>query len=281
MDSEQRPKAYPSSESVGGFYDQMDAFFASVFGENIHLGIWDGNDGSSLSDAQTRLTDRLIDLLNLTGEEYLLDVGCGTGHPATRLVERTGARVLGVTISRSQLDLATAKAQAAGLESSLEFILADAMDLPCESEMFDAAWAIEMLFQVPDRLQVLREIRRTLKPGGKVVLADFVEHKQLDDQEWQYLTEGFAFSSLIRAESYGDVVAEAGLEPVRVHDVTEQIKQNLQWFLSRFDANRETLADHYGPAFTGQMDQFLPMSKSIYTEKLGYVIVEARRPTAG
>lgn len=86
---------YPSGNAVGEFYDRMGAFFATLFGEHIHFGIWDENDDSLMSKAQIRLTDRLIDLLNPHSDEYLLDVGCGTGHPAQRLAQRTGGRVLG------------------------------------------------------------------------------------------------------------------------------------------------------------------------------------------
>src|SRR5882724_5390211 len=154
MENAQRITPYPSSESVGGFYDQMGVFFTALFGDNIHFGIWDGGDDSSMTAAQIRLTDRLIDLLRLQQGEYLLDVGCGTGHPAMRLAERTQARVLGVSVSPSQVASAIANAQRADLSSRLEFIRADAMNLPCEPGTFDAAWAVEMLFHVPDRLQV-------------------------------------------------------------------------------------------------------------------------------
>ncbi|MDH6110114.1 ubiquinone/menaquinone biosynthesis C-methylase UbiE [Kitasatospora sp. MAP12-15] len=279
MDSDHRSKAYPSSESVGGFYEQMGPFFASLFGEDIHFGIWEQDDTSSMTAAQSRLTDRLISLLRLKDEDYLLDVGCGTGHPAMRLAEQTRARILGVNVSPSQVDTAAAKSRAAGLSSRLEFVHADAMELPYESGTFDAAWAVEMLFHVPDRLQVLREIHRTLKPGGRVVLTDFVEREQLTGHEWDLLTQGFAFSSLLRPQDYGDVVARAGFEAVHVHDVTAETRKNMEWIQSRYEDAKELLASHYGPDYTAQMDQLLPTGLSIYTEKLGYVIVEAHRPT--
>ncbi|MFJ2190553.1 SAM-dependent methyltransferase [Kitasatospora sp. NPDC087861] len=253
--------------------------FASIFGENIHVGIWDTGDGSSMFAAQTRLTDRLTDLLRLQSGQYLLDVGCGTGRPAMRLAERAQARVLGVSISSSQVQSAIAKSRDAGLSAQLEFIHVDAMNLPCESETFDAACAVEMLFHVPDRLQVLREIHRTLKPGGRVVLAEFVEREQLTGEERDLLTKGFAFSSLLHPGNHGDALSQSGLEVIQAHDVTEQTRPSMSWLQSRYSADRERLADHYGPDFAAQMDQLLPAGLSIYTEKLGYVIAEARRPT--
>lgn len=274
----------PSSTAVGEFYDHMGALFASLFGENIHLGIWDQDDDSpddesSMSTAQARMTDRLIDLLHLQGGEYVLDVGCGTGHPAIRLAQRTDAKVLGVSISSSQVATATAASHSAGLASQLEFARADAMSLPYPAGTFDAAWAVEMLLHVPDRPTVLREICRTLKPGGRLVLTDYVELEPLTSQEWDLLAQGFAFSSLLRPNAYGDVIAEAGLEAVRVHNVSAQTKQSMRWFTTRYEKDKERLAAHYGPEFAAQMDLMLPTAISIYTDKLGYVIAEARRPS--
>ncbi|WP_314249804.1 SAM-dependent methyltransferase [Streptomyces sp. DSM 40907] len=273
----------PSSTAVGEFYDHMGALFASLFGENIHLGIWDPGDQSadhesSMATAQARMTDRLIDLLHLQGGEYVLDVGCGTGHPAIRLAQRTDAKVAGVSVSSSQVATATAAANSAGLSSRLEFTRADAMNLPHPAGTFDAAWAVEMLLHVPDRPTVLREFFRTLKPGGRLVLTDFVVLEPLTSPEWDLLTQGFAFSSLLHPSAYGDVIAEAGFETVRVHDVSAQTKQSLRWFTARYEKDKERLAAHYGPEFAAQMDLMLPTAISIHTDKLGYVIAEARRP---
>ena len=277
-EGDERMRAFSSSESIGDFYDLTGAFFASTFGQDIHFGIWDDDDKSSMPAAQARLTDRLIDLLGLESNEYLLDVGCGTGHPAIQLAERTQAKVLGVSISAAQVKRASAESQAAGHSSRLEFIRADAMSLPCASETFDAAWAIEMLFHVPDRAQVLGEMYRTLKPGGRVVLTDFVERQPLTREEWDLLAQMFAVSSLLRFEQYAEAVSRCGFEAVEVQDVTAQTRQNMQWIQSRYDHDRERLSTHYGPDAMARMDEVLSMGMPICANKLGYVIVEARRP---
>ncbi|MGW7584614.1 SAM-dependent methyltransferase [Kitasatospora sp. NPDC054768] len=278
MDDQQNTRSLASSEAVGSFYDQMEAFFDSIFGENIHFGLWDEDEKSSMPHAQNHLTDRLIDLLQPKDDQYILDVGCGTGHPALRLAAHTRARILGVSISTTHVTRANAKARSADRSPQLDFVRADAMHLPAESGTFDAAWAIEMLFHVPDRLQVLREIHRTLKPGGRIVLTDFIRTGHLTDDDWNLLTQGFAFSTLLTADTYADAITQSGLELVNVHDVTAQTRQNMHWIRSRYADEREHLATHYGQDFIQQMDQLLPVGMSIYADKLGYVIAEARRP---
>jgi cyclopropane fatty-acyl-phospholipid synthase-like methyltransferase len=268
----------PTSEAVGDYYDQMGALFDSLYGENIHFGLWDESPNTSMPEAQARLTDRLIDTLRLQDGDHLLDVGCGTGHPAIRLAHHTRATILGVSISPTHVTRATQNARDAGLHGQLEFRHADAMHLPCEGASFDAAWAIEMLHHVPDRHQVLREIHRTVKPGGRLVLSDFIQTAPLTDDDWNLLVQGFAFSSLLTADTYADALTRAGFEDIRIHDVTAEITQNIRWIESRYAADHEQLAAHYGPDFTAQMDQLLPTGITIYTEKLGYLIAEARRP---
>lgn len=277
MQSDHDTASYPASESVGSFYDQMGEFFAATLGDNLHFGLWDDDNTLSMSVAQERLTGRLIDFLQPERDEYVLDVGCGTGHPAIRLVERTRANVVGVNISPAQVAAAVARCADAGLSSRLEFIRADAMKLPYEPATFDAAWAIEMLFHVPDREQVLREMCRTLKPGGRLVLTDFVEREQLTSEEWGLLAQKFAFSSLLRYDQYAAVVSRCGLEVIGVYNVTAETSASPHWIQSRYDDNSARLAAHYGPDFATQMNQFLPVAMALLA-KLGYVIVEARRP---
>ncbi|MFD6185939.1 SAM-dependent methyltransferase [Streptomyces goshikiensis] len=278
MEEDQMAAPYPSGASVGQFYDQMSAFFASVFGDHLHFGLWDQDSDASMETAQLRLTDHLIDLLNPNSHEYVLDVGCGTGRPAIRLAQRTGARVLGISVSPTQVAGAIAASNSAKLSSHVAFDQADAMKLPYEAGTFDAAWAVEMLFHVPDRTHVLREIGRTLKPGGRVVLTDFVVTEPLTSQEWDLIAQGFAFSSLIRPHDYADVITQAGLELVHIHDVSPHTKPTTRGIAARYERDKEQLAAVYGSEFATQMELLLPLCLSLVNDKIGYVIVEARRP---
>lgn len=106
--------------------------------------------------------------------ERVLDVGCGTGTLLLQLASHVReARLAGVDADPEMLRQAEAKAAAAGIGMELTPAWADA--LPFGDGAFDVV--LSSLFfhhlQPPDKQQSLREIWRVLRPGGRVLIADF------------------------------------------------------------------------------------------------------------
>ncbi|MCL2337639.1 MAG: demethylmenaquinone methyltransferase [Firmicutes bacterium] len=99
-----------------------------------------------------------------------LDVCCGTGDWTIALAEAVGAGglVCGLDFSAKMLKVADGKIKALRLDQ-VELLQGNAMALPFGADTFDWATIGFGLRNVPDYLQVLREMRRVVKPGGKVV----------------------------------------------------------------------------------------------------------------
>lgn len=99
-----------------------------------------------------------------------LDVCCGTGDWAIALAEAVGpqGRVYGLDFSRNMLKIAAEKVQALKLPQ-VELVHGNAMELPFADDTFDHVTIGFGLRNVPDYMQVLREMRRVARPGGKVV----------------------------------------------------------------------------------------------------------------
>ena len=74
----------------------------------------------------------------------------------------------------------------------LDFQLVNAMDMPFADETFDAVWALESLFHMPDRLQVLGEIARVLRPGGRLVLTDVTKRPTMGTYDMLLVRDAFA-----------------------------------------------------------------------------------------
>jgi ubiquinone/menaquinone biosynthesis C-methylase UbiE len=118
--------------------------------------------------------------LALRPGQALLDVGCGPGTLHRALCDG-GIKVVGVDLSLGMLR--EARDQAADTRLPAHVAQANAQALPLSDATFDRVLAAHMLFHVPDQTAALREMRRVLRPGGRVVLvtngADFL--RRFDD----------------------------------------------------------------------------------------------------
>ena len=118
---------------------------------------------------------KVLDLAQLRSGESVLDVGCGTGTLAIAAKERVGptGAVYGIDASPEMISRATKKAIKAGTEIVFKTGIVEALPFPDKS--FDAVLSTLMLHHLPReaREQCAREIRRVLKPGGRILAIDF------------------------------------------------------------------------------------------------------------
>src|SRR5215510_8085106 len=119
--------------------------------------------------------EAMLRLAHLKMGESVLDVGCGTGTlaiAAKRQVGPTGT-VYGVDASQEMIARAEKKARKAGVE--VTFKKAFAQSLPFPDVQFDVVLTTVMLHHLPRnaRQELAFEIRRVLKPGGRVLAIDF------------------------------------------------------------------------------------------------------------
>ena len=124
---------------------------------------------------ERRFRERLLRPAHLQPGESVLDVGCGTGTlaiAARRQVGSTGS-VTGVDPSPEMLARASRKAEKAGLE--IEFTPGVAESLPFSDGRFDVVLSTVMLHHLSGKVrpQAVSEMRRVLKPGGRLLAVDF------------------------------------------------------------------------------------------------------------
>jgi SAM-dependent methyltransferase len=123
-----------------------------------------------LTAACAAMTARLIDHARLGPGLRVLDVASGTGDPAITLAERVGATGHVVATDLSENMLAVARKQAAGI-SNISFRVADAQSLPFDDDSFDVVTCRLGIMYFVDVPKALGELRRVLKPGGRIVFA--------------------------------------------------------------------------------------------------------------
>lgn len=113
------------------------------------------------------LEERVYESVRLENAESLLEVGCGVGAQTEILLERfPSLRIQGVDASAAQLKAARKRLAKALRAGRVKFTQADALKLPFRENSFDAAFICWLLEHLRDPIAALREVRRTMKPGG-------------------------------------------------------------------------------------------------------------------
>jgi ubiquinone/menaquinone biosynthesis C-methylase UbiE len=118
---------------------------------------------------------RLRAILDPRPGERVLEVGPGTGYYALPVAEslEPGGRLDVLDVQQEMLDHTARRAGERGI-SNLVPTLGDALALPYEDGTFDAAYLVTVLGEVPEQGAALRELRRVLKPGGRVVVGELM-----------------------------------------------------------------------------------------------------------
>jgi demethylmenaquinone methyltransferase/2-methoxy-6-polyprenyl-1,4-benzoquinol methylase len=104
--------------------------------------------------------------------DRVLDACCGTGDLALA-AERLGGRVTGIDFSERMLERARRKS------SSIEWVRGDVLDLPFHEEAFDAATVGFGVRNVADLGRALGELRRVLRPGGRLAILEITTPRGL------------------------------------------------------------------------------------------------------
>ena len=157
--------------------------------------------------------DKVLDLARLASGESILDVGCGTGTLAIAAKHRVGptGAVHGVDASPEMLARAEKKAKKTGVEVLFRNTLAEA--LPFADAQFDAVLSTVMFHHLPRkaRLQCACEMRRVLKPGGRVLVVDF---EGMADEKRTLLSHFHRPHGHVRLNDIIALLSEAGLNTV-------------------------------------------------------------------
>jgi ubiquinone/menaquinone biosynthesis C-methylase UbiE len=175
--------------------------------------------------------ERLISLADVQRGNSVLDIGCGTGTLAIAATRHVGPTAVVHGIDASPEMIARARRKAAKAGADAVFQLAVAEKLPFQDGQFDVVLSTLMLHHLPrnTRQQCATEVRRVLKPGGRVLAVDFAA-----PQARRGLLAHFHRHGHVALEDIIAVLANAGLTIVRSGRVGVR---NLQFVLA--EAKRE------------------------------------------
>lgn len=213
-------RKYQSSDTVANAYDEwtQDGILEYYWGEHIHLGHY-GSPPESKDFLQAK-SDFVHEMVRWGGLDKLppgttvLDVGCGIGGSSRILAKDYGFSVTGITISPQQVQRA-GELTPEGVDA--RFAVDDAMNLSFPDGSFDVVWSIEAGPHMPDKAVFARELMRVVKPGGRLVMADW---NQRDDRQvplnfWErpvmrQLLDQWSHPAFSSIEGFAELLQETG-----------------------------------------------------------------------
>jgi SAM-dependent methyltransferase len=123
-------------------------------------------------------------------------------------------------------------AERAGVAHAVTFVGADYARMPFERASFDVVWAVESLCHAPDKAAFYREAARVLRPGGRLVVAEYMRASAPADarcaasfREW---LDSWAIPDLDTAEQHAAHASAAGFGRVQVEDATADTLPSLR-----------------------------------------------------
>jgi arsenite methyltransferase len=200
--------------------DETGVFGSSLYAETGESGPPDSAVNASLGcGVPTAVAD-------LQEGEVVLDLGSGAGADVLISARRVGptGRAIGIDMTDEMLDLARRKATAAGI-SNVEFVKGYLEELPLPDASVDVVISNCVINLSGDKLRVLAEAARVLKPGGRFAVSDVIADPDMDAQtkaDMQAWTGCIA--GALTEQEFRDALTAAGLEAAefrethRVHE---------------------------------------------------------------
>jgi trans-aconitate methyltransferase len=194
---------------------------------------WNPEDYQQHSSAQECIAAGIISELKIKGNEHILDIGCGDGKVTSKLARLVPqGQVLGIDSSKEMIDFSR-KIFPLSDHANLKFEHLNVLELEFESS-FDLVTSFACLHWVKDHLAALKNVKRSLKPGGKLFIQcagrsindDLAAsgREVIRSDKWKNYFRGFSSPyGTYSPEEYHAWLALAGLEELRVEMTIEEM----------------------------------------------------------
>ncbi|HOI13918.1 MAG TPA: methyltransferase domain-containing protein [Methanoculleus sp.] len=170
----------------------------------------------------------------------------GPGGPARRIAREYGATVIGLAAIPRMVDLAVRRTEEAGLHGRVDFQQGNALEMPFQDGIFDAAWGEGTWCYVTDRDLMVREVFRVLKPGGTLAFTDWVQTGAMSDDEWHTQDTFRIFPYFETLESYAQLVERNGFAVADRGTIPGDPARQVARIRERLEHGRDTVVGLFG-----------------------------------
>ncbi|KAL7452668.1 hypothetical protein ACHAWC_004391, partial [Mediolabrus comicus] len=172
-------------DGIAFFYDRSSKLWEDVWGEHMHHGYYVPVDRTDHVQAQIDLIDEVLKWAGVddaSPPKSVVDVGCGIGGSSRHIAKKYNCNAQGITLSPYQANRGNELAKEQGLSDKTSFQVADALNMPFESNSFDLVWSLESGEHMPNKEKFVNELMRVAAPGGRVIIVTWC-HRDLESGE--------------------------------------------------------------------------------------------------
>jgi len=168
-------------------------------------------------------TDHLLNQLDLTRGDEVLDVGCGIGGAARYCANTFGTSVAGVDLTPAYVAAARQLTEWVGLSDRVAFHQGDGAALPFKKHAFDAGYLLHVGMNVADKTGLFATIAHVLRPGARFGVYDLMRLRS-DNLAFPLPWASVAATSFLSSpDSYQESLGAAGFEIISHEDRTETV----------------------------------------------------------
>jgi sarcosine/dimethylglycine N-methyltransferase len=238
--------------------DDADNFYFHVWGgEDIHVGLY-RDDSEPIADASRRTVEQMAAKLDgLDRTTRVIDIGAGYGGSARYLAEQHGCHVTALNLSEVENARNRSTNAERGLDQRIDVVDGSFESIPAEDASFDVVWSQDAILHSGDRIKVLAEIARVLRPGGQVIFTDPMQSDDCPDGVLDPILERIHLDTLGSPGFYRAQLEHHGFEDIRFEDHSEQLVRHYSRVLAETEQREGDLDGLVSGAYIERMKQGL------------------------
>lgn len=187
-------------------------------------GFWGSLMIKSMNKGHSQLTNWALDHIKFSRSNKVLDVGCGGGKTVEKLCEKIGnGKVYGIDYSELCVKNTEKLNKKNILCGKVKIKQASVSQLPFDENYFDVVTAVETYYFWPDKLNDLKEIKRVLKPSGKILLVFEMLKTDKDPFKWEKVEKSLKIKA-VSEKGIAQMLSDAGYVNIQTYT-----KNNTSW----------------------------------------------------